>query len=70
MTARETAIRLVLGLYPAHVRDRYGEEIADLLRHSPTPARDLANVAWTAMTEPGDTPTMTNFGRAAALVGT
>uniref|UniRef100_UPI0013C2C64E hypothetical protein n=1 Tax=Allorhizocola rhizosphaerae TaxID=1872709 RepID=UPI0013C2C64E len=48
----------------------YGEEIADLLRHSPTPARDLANVAWTAMTEPGDTPTMTNFGRAAALVGT
>jgi hypothetical protein len=41
----------VLALYPPAVRERYGEEITDLLEHSGTPVRDLADVAWAALTD-------------------
>lgn len=41
----------VLALYPPAVRERYGEEIAALLEHSRTPVRDLADVAWAALTD-------------------
>jgi hypothetical protein len=41
----------VLALYPPAVRERYGEEIADLLEQSRAPMRDLADVAWSALTE-------------------
>ncbi|MBV1850869.1 hypothetical protein [Catellatospora tritici] len=40
---------LVLALYPRRIRDRYGDEIADLLRDSPRPWRDLADVTWCAL---------------------
>jgi hypothetical protein len=39
----------VVGLYPRTIRERYGEEISDLLVNSPTPVRDLADVAWCAL---------------------
>ncbi|MFC6020275.1 hypothetical protein ACFP2T_29410 [Plantactinospora solaniradicis] len=39
----------VLALYPRPIRERYGPEIADLLTHSPTPVRDLADVTWCAL---------------------
>jgi hypothetical protein len=39
----------VLALYPRRVRQRYGEEIRALLEHSPTPVRDLTDVAWCAL---------------------
>ncbi|MET7393806.1 hypothetical protein ABZS66_09970 [Dactylosporangium sp. NPDC005572] len=45
------AVRLVIALYPRHVRDRYGPEIADLLSHSRRPLRDLADVARCALAE-------------------
>lgn len=51
---RRPPARLVaaaLAVYPPHVRERYGEEIADLLDHSPRPWRDLTNVAWNATLE-------------------
>lgn len=41
----------VLALYPPAVRERYGEEIAALLEQSRTPMRDLADVAWAALTD-------------------
>ncbi|MEV4274872.1 hypothetical protein [Actinoplanes xinjiangensis] len=41
----------VLALYPRAVRERYGEEIAALLEQSGTPVRDLADVAWAALTD-------------------
>jgi hypothetical protein len=40
-----------LALYPRAIRERYGEEIADLLAKSPTPVRDLADVAWCALND-------------------
>jgi hypothetical protein len=45
------AVRLVIALYPRHVRDQYGPEIADLLAHSRRPLRDLADVARCALAE-------------------
>ncbi|HYN93515.1 MAG TPA: hypothetical protein VES42_06670 [Pilimelia sp.] len=48
---REKAIRLVLRLYPATVRDRYGRELAGMLRHSPVPTRDLLDAARCAVIE-------------------
>ncbi|MEV6930263.1 hypothetical protein AB0M46_38075 [Dactylosporangium sp. NPDC051485] len=45
------AVRLVMALYPRHVRDRYGPEIADLLLNSRRPLRDLADVARCALAE-------------------
>jgi hypothetical protein len=57
-TTRDRLVRAVLGLYPAHVRDRYGAEIADLLSHSPKPARDLADVAWCAVADRGASVTV------------
>ncbi|WP_432970689.1 hypothetical protein [Dactylosporangium sp. CA-233914] len=45
------AVRLVIALYPRHVRDQYGPEIADLLSHSRRPLRDLADVARCALVE-------------------
>ncbi len=44
-------IRGLLAMYPQPVRERYGDEIADLLVHSPRPLRDLADVAWCALTD-------------------
>ncbi|TDC69127.1 hypothetical protein E1193_30755 [Micromonospora sp. KC606] len=44
-------IRGLLALYPRLVRERYGDEIADLLTHSSRPVRDLADVAWCALTD-------------------
>jgi hypothetical protein len=40
-------------MYPQAVRDRYGDEIADLLTQSPRPVRDLIDVAWCALIEQG-----------------
>lgn len=45
MTVKGLATRVALALYPPHVRERYGEEIEDLLAASPRPWRDLADVA-------------------------
>jgi hypothetical protein len=45
------AVRLVIAMYPRHVRDQYGPEIADLLAHSRRPLRDLADVARCALAE-------------------
>jgi hypothetical protein len=41
----------VLAVYPPRVRERYGEEVADLLDHSPRPWHDLSDVAWNATWE-------------------
>jgi hypothetical protein len=41
----------VLALYPPALRERYGEEIAELLEQSRTPIRDLADVARSALAE-------------------
>lgn len=46
---RRRLIPAVLALYPPAVRDRYGDEIAELLTDSATPARDLADTAWCAL---------------------
>jgi hypothetical protein len=62
---RSWAIRLVLALYPRRVRDRYGEEIAGLLRRSPTPGRDLVNVALTAASEHAGTVTLSALAKGA-----
>jgi hypothetical protein len=48
-------VRIVLALYPARTRERYGAEIAELLAHSPRPGRDLLDVAWCALTDRGAT---------------
>ncbi|GAA1834029.1 hypothetical protein GCM10009682_60560 [Luedemannella flava] len=47
----EGARRVVLALYPPVVRERYGDEIADLLTASQRPWRDLADTAWCGLTE-------------------
>lgn len=41
----------VLSLYPREFRDRYGDEVADMLASSPTPKLDLLNVVWHALLE-------------------
>ncbi|WP_144119999.1 hypothetical protein [Catellatospora sichuanensis] len=46
---RALLVRAVLALYPAAIRDRYGDEIAELLHASPAPGRDLADTAWCAL---------------------
>lgn len=46
-------IAAVLTVYPPVLRDRYGPEIADLLRESRRPWHDLTNVAWNALLERG-----------------
>ncbi|MFJ8580922.1 hypothetical protein [Micromonospora sp. NPDC093277] len=46
---RTRIIRAVLALYPAAIRERYGDEIAELLTASDTPARDLADTARCAL---------------------
>lgn len=46
---RRWLVNGVVGLYPRTIRERYGEEISDLLVNSPTPVRDLADVAWCAL---------------------
>ncbi|MGX6601276.1 hypothetical protein ACWKSP_03925 [Micromonosporaceae bacterium Da 78-11] len=51
--SRPFAVRTVLRLYPAAIRDRYGDEIADLLATSSRPGHDLADAAWCALTERG-----------------
>ncbi|BCJ75581.1 hypothetical protein CS0771_51250 [Catellatospora sp. IY07-71] len=48
---RARLARAVLALYPRRVRERYGDEIADLLTNSPRPWRDLADVARAALGE-------------------
>jgi hypothetical protein len=59
-TNRSRLVHLVLALYPRRVRDRYGAEITELLTRSPTPGRDLANVAWCAIADRGATLSMSN----------
>lgn len=59
-TNRSRLVRMVLALYPRHVRDRYGAEITELLTHSPTPGRDLADVAWCALADRGASMTMSH----------
>ncbi|MFC7247120.1 hypothetical protein ACFQO7_31985 [Catellatospora aurea] len=44
-------VRGVLAVYPRSIRERYGDEVADMLVHSPRPARDLADVAWCALSD-------------------
>ncbi|GHJ46819.1 hypothetical protein Cs7R123_41610 [Catellatospora sp. TT07R-123] len=46
---RRRLITLVLALYPRGIRERYGDEIADLLHDSTRPWRDLADVTWCAL---------------------
>jgi hypothetical protein len=65
---RARLIRAALSLYPADIRQRYGDELADLLTQSPTPGRDLADVTWCALTERRETLTMSGARvRAGAL---
>ncbi|MEV4279868.1 hypothetical protein [Actinoplanes xinjiangensis] len=59
-TLRSRVLAAVLALYPRRIRDRYGAEITDLLLHSPTPGRDLADVAWCALADRGASPTMSH----------
>lgn len=69
---RARLIRLAVSLYPRRVRDRYGDELTDLLEQSTTPGRDLADVIWCALTDrggaadPKEVPIMSRI-RAAAL---
>jgi hypothetical protein len=56
---RATLIRLAMALYPATVRDRYGDELTDLLAHSTRPWRDIADVGRSALTEQAATWTWT-----------
>lgn len=51
-------VGLALAMYPRAVRDRYGDEIADLLAQSPRPVRDLTNVVWCALIEQGSLMSM------------
>ncbi|MEV0456746.1 hypothetical protein [Catellatospora methionotrophica] len=46
---RAPLIRAVLAVYPAAIRERYGDEIAAMLHDSPRPGRDLADTAWCAL---------------------
>lgn len=55
---RARLIHAALSLYPAHIRERYGDELADLLTHSPTPGRDLVDVTWCALTDRRETLTV------------
>lgn len=48
---RRSLVAGVVRLYPRAIRDRYGEEITDLLTASPTPVRDLADVARCALSD-------------------
>jgi hypothetical protein len=48
---RQALVRRIVGLYPAAVRERYGDEIAELLRTSTRPGRDLADAACCAVLE-------------------
>lgn len=48
---RSRLTRAVLAVYPRSVRDRYGDEIAEMLASSPRPVRDLADVAWCALAD-------------------
>ncbi|BCB74975.1 hypothetical protein GCM10022251_75420 [Phytohabitans flavus] len=48
---RATVIRLVMALYPAPVRDRYGAELTDLLAHSTRPWRDAVDVGRCALAD-------------------
>ncbi|WP_213450860.1 hypothetical protein [Rhizomonospora bruguierae] len=59
-----------LALYPATVRERYGDEIAELLAASDTPARDLADTARCALRDrlSHRTETMTVFQARTAAV--
>jgi hypothetical protein len=41
----------VLNLYPREFRERYGDEVAEMLASSPTPRRDLLNIVWNALLE-------------------
>jgi hypothetical protein len=59
-TGRNRLVHVVLALYPRRVRDRYGAEIIELLTHSPTPGRDLADVAWCALADRGASLTMSH----------
>ncbi|WP_155384995.1 hypothetical protein [Catellatospora paridis] len=75
---RTELIRAVLALYPAAIRERYGDEIAELLHASPTLGRDLADTAWCALrdrlTHRSETTTMaqarTATGTMLRLIGT
>lgn len=58
--ARSRLIRAVLALYPRRVRDRYGDEISEMLAHSPRPGRDLADVAWCALADRGASLTVSH----------
>jgi hypothetical protein len=60
--------RTVVGWYPKDVRDRYGAEIEDLLESSKHPGRDLANVAWHALTERRPVPSGRHLVRALGLL--
>jgi hypothetical protein len=60
-TDRGGLIRLALALYPRPVRERYGAELADLLNHSPTPRRDLVDVAWCALADRGESLAMSQL---------
>jgi hypothetical protein len=42
-------VRTLLRLFPRRFRERYGDEIADLMRHSDRPARDVADLLTTAL---------------------
>jgi hypothetical protein len=59
-TNRSRFVHVVLALYPRRVRERYGAEITELLTHSPTPGRDLADVAWCALADRGASLTMSH----------
>jgi hypothetical protein len=61
---RNRLVSLVLALYPASLRARYGAEIAHLLEHSRKPLRDLADVTRSALAERLSHVAVTAYGAA------
>ncbi|GAA1750592.1 hypothetical protein [Luedemannella helvata] len=66
---RERLIRAVLALYPAAMRERYGDEIADLLARSHRPGHDLVDAARAGLTERAGALTWPHLRKAAKTVG-
>jgi hypothetical protein len=66
---RTRLIRTVVALYPVAMRERYGDEIADLLARSTRPAHDLVDAASVAVTERAGALTWPRLRGAARTVG-
>jgi hypothetical protein len=61
--------RVVLRLYPSHVRNRYGPELLALLATSRTPTSDLLDVIRAALSDRLEEFVMTYLRTFAAIIG-